>query len=73
MSMATPSKVKISRISIDDVKKRMDDVVFVDARSATALSRNPLQVPGAIHVPAKEVAKALKRLPRDRTLVTYCT
>ena len=71
--MPTATKEKISRISIEDVKKRMDDVVFVDARSATALSRNPVQVRGAIHVPAKEVVDALKRLPHDRTLVTYCT
>ncbi len=71
--MPTATKAKISRISIEDAEKRMDEVVFVDARSATALSRNPLQVSGAIHVPAKEIAAALRRLPRDRTLVTYCT
>ncbi len=71
--MPTATRAKISRISIEDVKKRIDEVVFVDARSATALSRNPVQVPGAIHVPAKEVGNALKRLPRHRTLVTYCT
>ncbi len=71
--MPTETKAKLSRISIDDVKKHMNDVVFVDARSATALARNPEQVPGAIHVPAKEVGRALKRLPRNRTLVTYCT
>ncbi len=71
--MPHSTKAKINRISINDVKKRMDNVVFVDARSTTALSRNPLQVPGAINVPAKEIANALKRLPRNRTLVTYCT
>lgn len=72
--MGTQTKTKkIVRISIDEVRKRMGDLVFIDARSATALSRNPLQVPGAIHVPAKEVEKALERLPRNRTLVTYCT
>lgn len=71
--MPASSKGKISRISLEDVKKRMDEVVFVDARSATALSRNPVQVPGAIHVPAKEVGNAAKNLPRNRTLVTYCT
>ncbi len=71
--MATSTKAKISRISIDDIKKRMGEIIFVDARSTTALARNPLQVPGAIHVPAKEVATALKRLPHNRTLVTYCT
>lgn len=71
--MPTANKPKISRISIEDVKKRLDKVTFVDARSATALSRNPVQVPGAIHLPAKEVGNGLKCLPRNRTLVTYCT
>ena len=71
--MSREAKQKVSRISIEDAKKRMGEVVFVDARSATALSRNPLQVSGAIHLPAKELANSLKRLPRNRTLVTYCT
>ena len=71
--MSTEAKQKVSRISIEDAKKRMGEVVFVDARSATALSRNPLQVRGALHLPAKELANGLKRLPRNRTLVTYCT
>jgi rhodanese-related sulfurtransferase len=71
--VTTRTSTQIRRISIDEVRSRIKDVVFVDARSATALSRNPLQVPGAVHVPAKEVKKGLTRLPRNRTLVTYCT
>ncbi len=71
--MPTEVKQKISRISIEDAKRRMDEVVFVDARSAIALSRNPLQVPGAIHLPVKELANGLNRVPHNRTLVTYCT
>lgn len=71
--METRTRTKIPRISIEDVKKRMNEVVFVDARSATALSRNPLQVPDAIHAPIKDLDKAVKSLPRKRTIVTYCT
>lgn len=71
--MAIRTNTQIRRIGIDEVQAQMKDLVFVDARSATALSRNPLQVPGAVHVPAKELEKGLKRLPRNRTLVTYCT
>lgn len=66
-------RTKIPRISIEDVKKRMNEIVFVDARSATALSRNPLQVPGAIHAPVKDMDKAVKSLSRKQTIVTYCT
>lgn len=71
--MPSENKTLVRRISLDDVKKHMDDMVFLDARSATALKRNPEQVPGAVHVPLKELDKRAKRLPRNRTLVTYCT
>jgi rhodanese-related sulfurtransferase len=71
--MTSKSPLKIERVSIDDAVQRMHDAVFVDARSGTALSRNPLQVRGAIHVPVKEVEQRLRQLPRDRTLITYCT
>lgn len=71
--MPSKSQLKVERVSIDEALQTMPDAVFVDARSATALSRNPLQVRGAIHVPVKEVEQRLRELPRDRTLITYCT
>lgn len=71
--MEIRTRTKIPRISLDDVKRRMNEVVFVDARSATALSRNPLQVPGAIHAPIKDIDKAVKGLSPKQTIVTYCT
>lgn len=71
--MAAQSKSKIRGIDRDAVRQRMKELVFVDARSATALAKNPWQVPGAIHVPAKGLDEALAQLPRNRTLVTYCT
>lgn len=71
--METRTRTKVPRISLDDVKRRMDEIVFVDARSATALSRNPLQVPGAIHVPIKDIDNAVKGVPPKRAIVTYCT
>ncbi len=66
-------KTPVRRISLEDAKHQMKDVVFVDVRSATALKRNPQQVPSALHVPLKELYEQAKRLPRNRTLVTYCT
>lgn len=71
--MTTQSRTLVRRISIDEAKQRMKDLVFVDARSATALHRNPNQVPGAVHVPIKELDQRVKQLPHDRTIVTYCT
>ncbi len=71
--MAKQTTPGIRRISLDEARNRMKELIFVDARSATALSRNPLQVRGAVHVPANEVSASMKRLPHDRTIVTYCT
>ncbi len=71
--MAIQTRPPIRRINIDEVQERIKEFVFVDARSATALTRNSMQVPGAIHVQAKNVDEDMKRLPRDRSLVTYCT
>ncbi len=71
--MPVQRDTKIHRISLEDVRKRLKEIILVDARSAAALSRNPLQVRGAIHVPVKEIGAGVNRLPRDRTIVTYCT
>jgi rhodanese-related sulfurtransferase len=71
--MATQTKPTVRRITLEEVRKRRKDLIFVDARSETALSRNPLQVRGAIHVPVKGASAGVKRLPHDRTIVTYCT
>lgn len=68
-----PTKNQISRIGIEDAKRRRKELVFVDARSAISLARDPSQVPGAIHVPAKQLDERIKLLPRNRTLITYCT
>ena len=71
--MAVHTTPQVTRMSLDEVRHRMNELVFVDARSATALSRNPWQIPGAIHVPVKQLETAIKSLPRKRTLITYCT
>ncbi len=71
--MLKESKQKINRISIDDAKKRMKEVVFVDARGSAAMSRNPLQLPNAIHLAPKELGNGLSRVSRKQTIVTYCT
>jgi rhodanese-related sulfurtransferase len=73
IDMAVQARPKIERIGIDEVKRRMKNLVFVDARSATALSRNPTRVPNAFHAPIKNLEEAAKNLPRNRAIVTYCT
>lgn len=71
--MAIGKNPQVQRIALGEVRQRTKEFVFVDARSATALKRNPMQVPGAIQVPMKKLKEASKQLPRHRVLVTYCT
>lgn len=71
--MSSQQKPPVRRISVEDAKQSMEDMTFVDVRSATARKRNPEQLSDAIHVPLKELDKQAKRLSRSRTLVTYCT
>ena len=74
--MSSQQKTPVRRISLEDAKHQMEDVVFVDVRSATSEKKSPAgahRSSCAPHVPLKELEERAKRLPRDRTLVTYCT
>lgn len=71
--MMKEAKILVHRIALEEARKRRKQLLFVDARSATALARNPLQIPGAIHVPLKRLDETAKTLPVDRAVVTYCT
>jgi len=71
--MAIGKRPQVKRITLGEVRQHTKEFAFVDARSATALARNPVQVPGAIHVAMKKLKETSKQLPRHRVLVTYCT
>ncbi len=71
--MANHISTKIGRIKLEEAARRMKELVFVDARSATALRRIPKEIPGAIHVPIKQFEENVRKLPHNRTLITYCT
>ena len=61
------------RISVDDVAERGEGVFFVDTRNPQAWAEAETRLPGAIRVPADQVEQHLADIPRDRTIVTYCT
>jgi rhodanese-related sulfurtransferase len=65
-----------TRITVQEAKARIDRgerIVFIDTRSAEAWSKSDVKIPGAIRVPADEVAPRLEDIPLEATLVTYCT
>jgi len=66
-----PTRITIEEI--DELQRKGETPVFVDARASGAWRNAATQVPGSIRVPPDEVDKHLGEIPRDRLIVTYCT
>ena len=65
-----------TRVTPEEIRERLarkEQLTFVDARNSEAWSESDEKLPGAIRIPADEVAKHVGDLPRDRTIITYCT
>ncbi|MCE5258205.1 MAG: rhodanese-like domain-containing protein [Chloroflexi bacterium] len=63
----------ITRISVGDAKKMIDEgqAVLVDTRTADAYERQHAQ--GAISLPEAQALDLMDTLPKDKTLILYCT
>jgi rhodanese-related sulfurtransferase len=48
-------------------------IVVLDVRTADGLSVHPYQIPGTRWLPLGEVVQQAETLPRQGTIVTYCT
>lgn len=65
-----------TKLTPRQVKERIDRgeaVLFIDARNPQAWQEAKTMLPGAVRVPADEVAEHLGEIPRDRTVIVYCT
>ena len=65
-----------TRVTVDEVRERMDrgeQFAFVDTRNPKAWAEAETKLPGAFRVSSDEVAKNISEIPRDRTVITYCT
>ncbi len=68
--------VEVTRVTPDEVKARLDrgeKVVFVDARNDQAWAESDVKLPGAVRLPVGDAERQAGELPRDRTIITYCT
>jgi membrane protein DedA with SNARE-associated domain/rhodanese-related sulfurtransferase len=68
--------LNMARISVADLYASMSAgaaPVVLDVRSATAQGLQSQRIPGALHVPLREVGQQLGKLPHDRDIVLYCT
>jgi len=67
---------EVTKITADDAFGRFDrgePIVFADSRNQHAWSESDVKLPGAIRIPADDVKSHLRNIPRDRTIITYCT
>ena len=65
-----------TRVTAEEIKERMargERFTFVDTRNPQAWGAAETKLPGAVRVPADEVAQHLSEIPRDRAIITYCT
>jgi rhodanese-related sulfurtransferase len=68
--------MEATRVTVDEVKERMDrgeQFTFVDTRNPKAWAEAKTKLPGANRVPSDEVEQHVSEIPRDRTVITYCT
>lgn len=68
--------MEVTRVTIDEIQSRMgrgEEFTFVDARNSEAWAEADMKLPGAVRVPADEVAQHLAEIPHDRTVISYCT
>ena len=65
-----------TRVTVDEVRERMDrgeQFAFVDTRNPKAWAEAETKLPGVFRVSSDEVEKNISEIPRDRTVITYCT
>jgi rhodanese-related sulfurtransferase len=64
------------RIGIEDLRKRMEsgeDFVFIDTRNPQAWAQSDVTLPNAIRVPVDNFEEYLDKIPRNKSIVAYCT
>lgn len=61
------------RISLADAKSAFDkgEAFFIDTRSANAFENEHIE--GAINIPSSKVDDRYKEVPKDKTVIVYCS
>ena len=67
---------QVGRLDPEEVRRRRADgesILAIDVRTADARRLNPQEIPGSQWISLAGVVAQAGRLPRDATLLTYCT
>lgn len=65
-----------TKMTIQQAKQRLDRgeaLVFLDDRNPQDWADSTVKLPGALRVPADAVQAQLAAIPRNATVITYCT
>ena len=68
--------MEATRVTVDEVRQRMErgeEFTFVDTRNPQAWDEAETKLPAASRIPADEVEQHVPEIPRDRSVITYCT
>ena len=68
--------LRVARITPEELKAEMDaggNLLIVDLRHALDHEAEPRTLPGALWLPAEDLEKRGREIPRGRPLVLYCT
>ena len=71
--MATQDALRMSPQELHDRVARGENVIILDVRTEDALSVHPHQIPDARWLPLASVVEQAPSLPRQATIVSYCT
>jgi len=64
------------RITVEELKRRMDageTFTVIDTRNAQAWAESDSMLPGAIRLPIDKLEENLRRIPKNKPVVAYCT
>ncbi len=64
------------RLPVDELQRMMRDgepVAIVDIRHPIDFESDPYVIPGALYIPAEDLDRRHREIPRDREVVLYCT
>lgn len=64
---------RISALQLQALLSGSPPPLILDVRPAAARRLQPYAIPGALHLPAGQLAPALAGLPQDRDIVLYCS
>ena len=67
---------EVPRITAQELKQKMDTgeaLTLIDVRNPEAWAQSDTMIPDAIRVPLDQLDRSLVRIPREGTIVAYCT